>query len=106
MKKGLSKCFVSMLFAIAYPAVTQNQPPDPNQGGSGKPQAIISEVITGPATVQDINHQKRLITLKDAEGDTIRLKFNEPAPDIEHLRKGAQVSVNYYKSVAVMLSKP
>jgi len=105
-----SKWFLSMLMATAYSPVAQNQPADPhkppNQGGANKPQEIISEAVNVDATVQDVNTRKRQVSLKDPDGHTIRLKFSEAAPHIAQLHKGDQVSVSYYRSVAVMLAKP
>src|SRR5438105_15801934 len=91
MKKILWKCFMPIWIGLAYSAVAQNQPANPNQTEANKPQTILSEAVTGDATVQDVNPRKRLITLKDAEGHTIRLRFNEPAPNIAQLHKGDEV---------------
>src|SRR5437016_1960206 len=106
MKKILSKCFLSALMAIAYSGLAQNQPPNTDQPRSNKPREIVSEAVSVQATVHDVNPRKRLITLKDPEGSTIRLRFSAAGPNIAQLHKGDKVNVNYYKSVAVMLAKP
>jgi len=109
MKKMLSKCFLSMLMGLTYSTIAQNQPADENKPpskGDAKPQEVVSEAVTVDATVHSVNQRRHLITLKDAEGDSIKLRFKEATPQITQLNKGDRVNINYYKSVAVMLAKP
>src|SRR5579872_2678124 len=102
MKKILSACFIFMWLGSAFtPAQTQNQDP------SNPPQAVVSEAITLKATVEKVEPRRRVVILKDADGNTIRLKLGkEEAQNLNQLHKGDQVTANYYRSAAMMLAKP
>ena len=71
-----------------------------------KPGAMASELITLTATVEAIDLEKRLVTLKGPEGNTVTLEVNEQARNLAQVKVGDQVQAEYYESVALYAQKP
>ena len=75
-------------------------------GDAEKPGAMASELITLTATVEAIDLEKRLVTLKGPEGNTVNLEVNEQARNLAQVKVGDQVQAEYYESVALYAQKP
>jgi hypothetical protein len=57
-------------------------------------------------TIEAINLEERLFTLRYAEGNTIVLKADPKIPDIEKIKIGDEVEVKYIKSLVVFVTSP
>jgi Cu/Ag efflux protein CusF len=78
------------------------------EGASGaeKPGAVVGELISLTATVEAIDLEKRLVTLKGPEGNTVTLEVGEQARNLSQVKVGDQVQADYYESVALYAQKP
>jgi len=74
--------------------------------GTEKPGVMASELITLTATVEAIDLEKRLVTLKGPEGKTVTLKVDEQARNLAQVKVGDQVQAEYLQSVALYAQKP
>jgi hypothetical protein len=122
MKKIVLACSTSILLGTALPALAQTQYPSQTQSpsqnqppGQTQPQAqtqsqapepVVSEAVTVKGVVQSVSPRRHLVKVKDPEGNIVALRFGDTAPDLAQLHKGDVVTVNYYRSAAVMLAKP
>lgn len=57
------------------------------------------------ATVADINHETRVVTLKGPEGNTLTFKVDDDVPNLNKVKKGDKVDVMYYQTLAWDLVK-
>ena len=69
---------------------------------SVKKEQLVSET----ATVEVIDLQKRVLTLKDPEGNVFDVTVSEEAGNLTQVKVGDQVLVKYYESIAIRLVKP
>ena len=65
-----------------------------------------SNAISATATVQSINRQTRMVTLRRSDGELIRFNVGDDVKNLPQVRKGDLVNVTYYESVALHLRKP
>ena len=72
-----------------------------------KPTKVERErVVTVTATVQAIDLDKRIVTLKGAKGNVFDLKVGPQARNLPQVKVGDTVTVKYYESIAYRLLKP
>jgi hypothetical protein len=76
------------------------------QEGQDKLERVIAETNIVKATVEDINKSKREVTLKDEEGNKVKLKVGEQVRNFDQIRKGDKIVAGYYQSAAIMVNKP
>ena len=69
---------------------------------SVKKEQLVSET----ATVEVIDLQKRVLTLKGPEGNVFDVTVSEEAGNLTQVKVGDQVLVKYYESIAIRLVKP
>ena len=67
-------------------------------------QASDSKTIT--ATVEDVDAATRTVTLKGEGGKTVTVECGDEVRNFDQIKKGDQVTVQYYQSVALGLRKP
>jgi Cu/Ag efflux protein CusF len=82
----------------AYPAVSHADEPNPNPG------VAAAQVITGSGTVQKIDKDKRLVTIKGDRGLEFEAKV-APNVSLDKVKVGDRVNAAYYEEVAVSLRK-
>ena len=61
---------------------------------------------TVTATVLSVDLTKRLVTLKGPDGDVVTVHADERVKNLPQVKKGDQVAVTYYESVAYEVLKP
>jgi ribosomal 50S subunit-recycling heat shock protein len=72
-----------------------------------KPLSVKKEkVVTATATVEAIDLQKRVVTLKDPKGNVFDVTVGEQARNLPQVKVGDLVEVKYYESLALRLVKP
>jgi len=72
-----------------------------------KPLSVKKEhVVSATATVEAIDLQKRVVTLKGPNGDVFDVTVGEQARNLPQVKVGDQVEVKYYESIALRLVKP
>jgi hypothetical protein len=72
---------------------------------TGKPGIVVTDVSVAKATVDAIDYDKRTVTLKGPEGKTLTLKVDKNAKNFDQVKKGDQVTAQYYESIAVFVRK-
>jgi len=102
MKHALSMFVIALgatLLACASTHETaSSQPP---------PSGLISEgAVTATATVEKIDVAKRLVTLRNANGQLIELQVDESVKNLPQVKKGDRVIAKYYESLAYEVNKP
>jgi hypothetical protein len=65
-----------------------------------------SNLVQATATVEAIDYQTRMVTLRGQEGKSITFKAGEEVRNLAQVKKGDQVVASYYESVAVRVLKP
>src|SRR6185436_9974817 len=76
------------------------------QEKSARPSLVITETNVGKATVEDINHAKREVTLKDQQGDKLKMKVGDEVQNLDKVKKGDEVVAGFYQSAAITVNKP
>jgi len=81
--------------------------PAPAQKTKRKRTSVKKErVTTATATVQAIDLDKRIVTLKGPAGKVFDVKVGPQAKNLPQVKVGDEVTVKYYESVAYRLLKP
>lgn len=65
-----------------------------------------TNVITETATVVKIDMKKRMVTMRDSEGELLVVHAGEEVINLPQVRVGDQVVLDYIESVAVRMAKP
>ncbi len=97
MKKALV-FVISMMFLISLGAMAMAQ--------ENKPEVMKEKLVTARATVEGIDLQNRMISLKGPKGNVVDLKVDERVKNLPQVKVGDEVVANYYESVAVRVLKP
>src|SRR5688572_26992584 len=104
MKKILLICSAFGLLTITTQIRAQEKDDDDKK--SDEKNLIVAETNVVKATVEDIDHAKREVTLKDSKGDKHKMKVSEEVKNLDQVKKGDEVSIGYYQSVAIGVHKP
>jgi Cu/Ag efflux protein CusF len=72
--------------------------------GGGKPRD--GAVVTATATVESIDPKSRMVTLKRRDGGRVRFRVSDDVQNLGQVKRGDEVTVSYYESVALRLRKP
>ena len=76
----------------------------PQEGGA-QPAAAAIASETRTATVESVNREKRIVTLKNAEGKTITVRLGKQAVNFDQIKAGDQVRATMAEEVAVSIDK-
>jgi len=71
-----------------------------------RPGIEMSSTARLSATVEAIDHDKRLVTLRGPEGNQVVLEVSEAARNLDQVEVGDTVEVEYYESVALFAQLP
>jgi Cu/Ag efflux protein CusF len=72
-----------------------------------KPLSVKKErLVSATATVEAIDLQKRVVTLKGPKGNVFDVTVGEEARNLPQVKVGDNVIVKYYESMALRLVKP
>ena len=70
-----------------------------------KPTVERSSLVTVTATVEALNLEKRIVTLKGPKGDVVTFRVDERVKNLPQVKVGDQVVAKYYESVAVRMAE-
>jgi hypothetical protein len=70
-----------------------------------KPSGMKEQTVEATATVEAIDLDKRIVTLKGPKGNVFELKVGERAKNLSQVKVGDQVKVKYYESLAFEVKK-
>ncbi len=71
-----------------------------------KPSGEIASVEYMTATVEKIDHATRMVTLKGPKGNTATFEVGPEAHNLDQVKAGDTVNVEYYEAVAWQVMKP
>jgi hypothetical protein len=79
-----------------------------SEKAASEPQAAgsVGGTVTVTTTVEDIDLENRMVTLKDEKGELTTLKIDESVKNLPQVKKGDHVTATYYESVAYEVNKP
>lgn len=87
----LKTLLLSLGILVALPALAQMEPPTAPVG-----EAQLIEIT---ATVEDINLEKRLITVKGPDGTVVTSEVSPKVENLDQVKVGDKVHVKYYRAV-------
>ncbi len=64
------------------------------------------EVVTTTGVVQSVDPQTRMVTVTGPQGKLLTVKAGESVQNISQFKPGDAVTVRYYESMALQISKP
>ena len=73
---------------------------------AGKPELLLTEVVYAAATVEDLDYQKRTLTLRSSDGKAITIKVDKGVNNFDQIKKGDQVKAEYLEALGVYVRKP
>jgi Cu/Ag efflux protein CusF len=98
---------LTLLAAASLVAVTLNSAAQTRTNtNAAPPKIVLSETNTMKATVQDIDYNKREITLKGPKGQSDTFVVSDQVKNFPQIKKGDEVNVGYYESVGIAIAKP
>jgi len=62
-----------------------------------------TSVVTTRATVEDVDEQSRIVTLRTADDRIVHFRADPSMRNLPQVRKGDEVSATYYESMAIRL---
>lgn len=101
--KNVVSMFAIVLGAVSLACSTTHE----TASSQPPPSGVISEgTVTATATVEKIDVAKRLVTLRNADGQLVELQADESVRNLPQVKKGDRVVVTYFESLAYEVSKP
>lgn len=103
----MKKLFVSVAVAasmvsLAMGAIAQEKATPEAK----KPSGYTEEAGTITATVQAIDLEKRIVTVKAPKDEVVEIRVDETVKNLSSVKVGDKVVLNYFKSIAYQVSKP
>ena len=96
-----------VIFALSFAGTVGAQEKKAEPASAGKKPSVFKEnVVTGTATVEAIDLEKRIVTLKRADGSVFDLAVGPQVRNLPQVKVGDEVVVKYYQSIAVQVKKP
>ncbi len=92
------------LFAFALPFQSNAAQQSAGTGAQSN-EVFISNVINVTATVKDIDHKSREVTLEGPSGGTLEMTVDKSVKNFDQIQKGDKVDVQYLQSVGLDLQK-
>jgi len=75
------------------------------QTNAAHPSVVLAQTNSVTATIEDIDYNNREVTLK-ARDRLMQFKVGDDVQNLAQAKKGDEVKINYYASVALSLRKP
>ncbi|MBF0255685.1 MAG: hypothetical protein HQL47_04335 [Gammaproteobacteria bacterium] len=64
------------------------------------------QVVRASVVVEDVDLTKRVLKVKNADGEIFSLKVPAEVKRLDEIKKGDSIHINYYMSIAYQLRKP
>jgi len=104
---GASGALTALVAGCGAPKFTPPPPPAATTVVAEKPgQLVEKSIVTMAARVVRINQRSRIVTLKNAAGETFDVRVGQEVSNFPQVRKGDDVVVTYFESIAITLRKP
>ncbi len=105
--KKLVVVVMAVLFTLSMGAMVlaEEKAAVEKKAAAKKPSVTKERTAQVTATVEAIDLEKRIVTLKGSKGNIFDLKVGEQAKNLPQLKVGDRVTMTYYESVAVKVFK-
>ena len=91
-------CLVVLFFSYSNLFASEQESAKPEKPG------IVDAVVTAAeATVEKVDHENRLVTLKGPKGNYIEIKVDEEVKNLPQVEKGDIVTVEYIEAVSIQV---
>jgi len=104
---------ICLAFAVTLPATAADDPKGDYSSLHPKDQMETAPTALGQgvlveltAMVEDVDMASRMVTLKGPEGGLVTVQAGEDVKNLGQVKKGDQVNVSYYQSIAVDVIAP
>ena len=103
----MKKVFIlAAVFVLALSLAVAGAQEKKAQGTAEQPKVVKERVAAMTATVQAIDLNTRMVTLKGPKGEVRTIKVGEEAVNLPQVKVGDLVTVKFYESLAVEVIKP
>jgi hypothetical protein len=96
---------VVFAFSCAGIVVTQEKKTESASAGN-KPSVYKEEVVAETLTIEAVDLEKRVVTLKRTDGSVFDLTVGPEVTDLPQAKVGDEVTIKYYQSIFVKVTKP
>ncbi|SNX29470.1 hypothetical protein SAMN06295945_1847 [Polynucleobacter meluiroseus] len=96
MKKSLLAALITSVGLVAATSVFAQMP--------AKMVPLAAEVAVMSATVDSVDLAKRIVTLKDANGNLVQMNVSKKVNDLDKVKKGDMFVVEHAQAIAVGLT--
>jgi hypothetical protein len=93
------------LLAIGTGSFAQEKAKPQAKSESDKPGVVVADSVVVKATVEKIDYEKRVATLKGPTGDMIDIKVDKAAKNLDQVKIGDQVIAEYVETTAIFVRK-
>jgi hypothetical protein len=93
------------LLAIGAGSFAQEKAKPQAKSESDKPGVVVADSVVVKATVEKIDYEKRVATLKGPTGDMIDIKVDKAAKNLDQVKVGDQVIAEYVETMAIFVRK-
>jgi hypothetical protein len=96
-----------IMFALSFAGIGLAQQKKGESASTGKKPSVYREkVVTATATVEAVDLEKRIVTLRRADGSLFDLDVGEEVRNLPQVKVGDNVVVKYHESIAIQVTKP
>ena len=108
MEIGTRLAALALAAAIAGCTTAAKPTPPPPPAPTPEPTPVVqaSAAITATAKVVKINQKTRMVTLRGPDGKDTSFRVSDDVKNLPQVKKGDDVNVTYYESVAVRVMQP
>jgi len=103
MKKAL---ILAAVFVLVLSLAVAGAQEKKAAGTAERPKVVKERATVMTATVEAIDLEKRLVTLKGSKGETKTITVGPEARNLPQVKVGDLVTVKYYESMAIEVVKP
>ena len=91
------------VLVVAFLAVALAPAALAQQTAGQKPGVVVADVATLTASVEAIDYEKRMVTLKGPEGNMVTVRVGSEVKNFDQIRQGDRVVVEHFESVALFV---
>jgi hypothetical protein len=107
MVLGTSAVLAAIIAGCGMQKATTPPPPAAATVVTEKPGQLVEESVeTIAARVVKVDQKSRFVTLRNSEGETFDVQVGEEVKNLPQVKKGDDVVISYYESIAITLRKP
>ena len=92
--------------AAAQQEPSQQKPPSEQMPATPVEGEVMAQRVTLTATVDQVDAKNRTLTLRNKHGNQVTVSVPESAGNLDQIKKGDRLTIDYYESIALLLKKP